>query len=179
VVDVGKLVSQVADGRRKAFEILLTIYESRFLAVARAITGDAAAAEDAVQEAFIRILRFAADADAHRNPDPWLFRICVNCARDERDRSRRSRPAEDSFDWLDGAVDLSTPLSLSIAAEDRSRLVEALAALKPELRVVLLLRFTADLKYDQIAGVLGIPAGTVKSRLHAALGMLRRTVGVL
>ena len=176
MLDPGRLLARVADGDKRAFEILFTVYQARFLAVAESITGDAAGAEDAVQETFVRILRFAADADSRRDPSAWLFRICVNCAKDDRAR-RSSRLARESLrEGADWARDLATPLSEIIKQEKREIIAREIQALPPDLRTILTLRFTADLKYEQIAGILDVPLGTVQSRLHSAVGKLREAL---
>ncbi len=175
MLDVGALLCRVADGDRLAFEILLTTFQARFLAVAEAITRNSASAEDAVQETFIRILRFAADADSRRDTRAWLFKICVNCARDVRARSLSRQSA--SLNEATCVADRATPLAYLLARERQAALSDAIAELPSHLRTALVLRFTADLSYAEIARVLVVPVGTVKSRLHTALARLRRTVG--
>lgn len=176
MLDPGRLLARVADGDKRAFEILFAVYQARFLAVAESITGDLAGAEDAVQEAFVRILRFAADADSRRDPSAWLFRICVNCAKDDLARRRTRLAREAPREGSDRTQDLATPLSEVIRQEERGIVTEEIRSLPPDLRAVLMLRFTADLKYDQIADVLGVPLGTVQSRLHSAVEKLREAV---
>ena len=174
MVDIGLLLSRIANGDRLAFEILLTTVQARFLSVAEAIIGDRTGAEDAVQETFIRVLRFAADADAGRDPKAWLFRICVNCARDVRAGTSRHRAAPlPESGWADEGT---TPLGDLLARERREAVARGLNDLREDLREVLLLRFTADLSYAQIARVQEVPIGTVKSRMHTALRQLGRIV---
>ena len=176
MLDVGGLLTRIADGDKLAFEILLTTFQSRLLTVAEAVIGEAVAAEDAVQETFVRVLRFAADADSCRDPRAWLFRICVNCARDMRARSLRRRGVP-----LEAAsihTDTITPIGQLIAQEKYREVTHAIEELSERKRTVLMLRFTADLSYAQIASVLDVPIGTVKSRLHKALARLRRTAEI-
>jgi len=174
--DAGKLLARVANGDKRAFEILFTIFQARFLAVAESVTGDASMAEDAVQEAFVRVLRFASSSDGRKDPNAWLFKICVNCARDELARRRRRTTHEYAPEALDWAQDLATPLAKMLEQEKREIVTAAIRSLAPDLRAVLTLRFTADLTYEQIAGVLDVPLGTVQSRLHAAMGKLKDAV---
>jgi len=179
VLDDGRLLERIANGEHRAFEVLVTVYQARFLAVAEGVTGDRASAEDAVQEAFLRILRFASDVDGRRDPKPWLFRICVNCARDEA--IRRSRCSRREANIVGGDAfyaELATPLALMVKSEEKALLADMVSRLEPDFRTMLMLRFTADLKYEQIARALGIPVGTVKSRLHAAVEKLRAVAEV-
>ena len=172
----GKLLARVAEGDKKAFEILFTIFQTRFVAVARSITGELSSAEDAVQEAFVRVLRFASDADGREDPDAWLFRICVNCARDEAERARKGRGRVWSGGTAAWTAESSTPLLSTIAEEEHEILSQEIQGLRRDLRTALTLRFTADLAYEQMAKVLAIPLGTVQSRLHAAVKKLRERV---
>ncbi|MFH0963209.1 MAG: sigma-70 family RNA polymerase sigma factor [Planctomycetota bacterium] len=176
MVEVGKLLERVAEGDKRAFEILFSIHQARFLAVAEAITGNRSSAEDAVQEAFVRVLRFAADADGRKDPSAWLFRICVNCAKDEVARRRGRRGWEELRGDLTRTESFGAPEAAAMAEEERELVTEEIRRLRPDLRTVLTLRFTADLSYEQIAGVLGVPLGTVQSRLHSAVGELREAV---
>lgn len=128
------------------------------------ILGDRLAAEDAVQEAAMlawdrrHALR---DADA---ADSWFTRILVNVCRDELRRRARRPQVVALGPALDGGP------GPSIGDVD---LAAALARLTPDERALLALRFGRELTVPAIAGLLGIPEGTVKSRLHATLGYLR------
>lgn len=139
--------------------------------VATWILGDPAAAEDAVQEASARAW---AARGTLRDPDTlpaWFGRIVVNAARDElRRRARRPAIAE-----LALAAPLPDP-ALRDDADERDEVAHALARLSPDARVVLALRYGADLTVPAIAARLGIPEGTAKTRLRDALEAARRAI---
>jgi RNA polymerase sigma-70 factor, ECF subfamily len=140
--------------------------------LATVILGDAMEAEDAVHDAAIAAWRgWSSLRDADRF-EAWFGRIVVNTCRD-RLRSRRRRPVVELLPALEG--ELRRPdrpdATESIAARDA--IGRALSVLEPDELIVVVLRFYRDLQVDAIAARMGIPVGTVKSRLHHATQRLR------
>jgi RNA polymerase sigma factor (sigma-70 family) len=132
--------------------------------------GAGADADDVVQESFVKaygaLARFRDEA-AFR---PWLLRIVANETRNVvRSRSRRSR-REELAAPLDVVLD---PAEEAVSLERRSQLLAAVRALPSQYRLVVTCRYLLDLDEQETAVVLGWPRGTVKSRLHRALGRLR------
>lgn len=153
-----------------AADAFTTLVESRLddsYRVARLILRNPADAEDAIHDAFLAAwhrrtsLRDAAKLEA------WFGRIVINACRD-RLRHRRRHPA----DRLPAEPMLSTPAPQAGVA-DRLAMEAAFERLIADHRIVLVLRYTRDLTVEQVADLLGIPAGTVKSRVHHALKALR------
>jgi RNA polymerase sigma-70 factor (ECF subfamily) len=135
------------------------------------LLGDAAEAQDAVQDALIKAWR---SWDSLRDPAsfaPWFDRIVVNVC---RDRMRRHRGVR----WVDleaaGDVEAHDAFREMFARDEAAR---AVARLDPDHRVVVVLRFWRDMTLEQVAELLGLPLGTVKSRLHYALRALREELG--
>jgi RNA polymerase sigma-70 factor (ECF subfamily) len=132
--------------------------------------GAGADADDVVQESFVKAYRALGrfrDEAAFR---PWLLRIVANETRNVlRSRSRRSR-REELAAPLDVVLD---PAEEAVSLERRSQLLAAVRALPPQYRLVVTCRYLLDLDEQETAVVLGWPRGTVKSRLHRALGRLR------
>jgi RNA polymerase sigma-70 factor (ECF subfamily) len=157
--------------REEAFTRLAREHLDASYRLARAILDDPSEAEDATHDAFIRAWRAW---DSLRDPsrfEAWFGRILVNTCRNQlRHRARvRVREVVPELSVLgdDGAVN-------GIAsAEARTELDRALARLDGDHRIVVALRFYADLTVDGIAERIGVPAGTVKSRLHHALRRIR------
>lgn len=142
------------------------------------LTGSRDAAEDAFQETFLQFHLSAAKFDTSRKLRPWLFTIAANKARDGlRKRGRQpalvlSRPVGDneSAEFVDLLeIDTPDPSQAVLSGEQREQVDLAVAKLSHPLREVLLLAYFQRLSYAQIADELGIPLGTVKSRLHAAV----------
>ena len=135
--------------------------------LARAILGSSGDAEEAVQDAFVHAWR---DLPRLREPaswPTWFRRITVRAAVD-RGR-RRSRIREIDL----GSVEPPAQFGASAAVADRDDVERTLRALPPDDRALLALRFLADLEVDDVARALGIPAGTVKSRLSRLIARLR------
>jgi RNA polymerase sigma-70 factor (ECF subfamily) len=142
------------------------------------LTGAGPDADDVVQEAFVKayqaLPRFREGAQFR----PWLLRIVVNETHNlRRGRDRRAR-REERFGRLDSrAVGRPDPADEAVASGRQRDLLEAVGALKADLRDVVACRYLLDLSELETAETLGIPAGTVKSRLHRALRSLREVLG--
>jgi len=131
------------------------------------ILGDATEAQDAVQDALIKAWRnwpSLRDHDAFR---PWFERILVNVCRDRLRRHRTLQMVE-----LDDADEVESADAFRSMIEG-DEVAAAVARLAPDQRVVIALRYWRDLTLEQVAETLGLPLGTVKSRLHYALRALR------
>jgi RNA polymerase sigma-70 factor, ECF subfamily len=132
------------------------------------ILGNRADAEEAVQEAYLRAWRFRGSltgGDVRR----WLYRVVVNAC---NSKLRTEIPHRDRREGSDLAGELPDRRDQVAASEDASDVRSALADLPPHLRVVVVLRYYADLSEREIATAIGRPAGTVKSRLHEARRLL-------
>lgn len=154
----------MGSGRTSTVVALEALYREqfhRFLRVAEAITGDADLARDAVQEAFARALRFR---DSYRGEGPleaWVWRIVANTARAAARGAARPVPMSEESD-ADSANGAST-------VEFRA----LLARLPERQRLMLFLRYYADLDYETIARIVGVRLGTVGATLNAARASLR------
>lgn len=131
------------------------------------LLGDATEAEDAVQDALTRSWQAWATLRDQDRFEPWFDRILVNVCRDKL-RKRRGARIEELNDEL--AVYTEDPFRAALAKNEVDKLMHVL---NPDQRVVVSLRFWKDLSLQQIADLLGVPLGTVQSRLHYALRALR------
>jgi len=169
-------------GESAAMEVLVKRHHEKLLRFLIRLVGERAAAEDVFQETFVQVHLSANSYDAERRFEPWLFTIAANKARDLlRKNSRRrtldlSSPVQGASSGGDGTtfVDLLASSTATPAAEtsdaEKDRLVQrAVSELPATLREVILLAYFQRMSYSQIADVLGIPLGTVKSRLHSAV----------
>ena len=170
-VDQRALVERAKGGDHDAFIALIDLSLARLDAAAWLILRDAELARDAVQDAMVRAWR---DLPGLRDPDrfgPWLHRLTVNSCLDQaRQRSRRRIEVE-----LTPVVHPAVADTTALVA-DRDMLDRALTRLDPEQRAVVVLRFFLDLSLPETAAALGIPVGTVKSRLHRSLERMRISV---
>jgi RNA polymerase sigma-70 factor (ECF subfamily) len=141
--------------------------------LAALILGNRAEAEDATHDAFLAAWK---GWGSLRDPDhfeAWFDRILVNACRDRLRRLRRHHV----IDLSDTLLDPPAPGDAATATADRDAIGRGLARLTPDQRTVLVLRFYRDLSIDEIAARVGVPAGTVKSRLHRALRDLAAALG--
>ncbi len=171
-----QLVERARNGDVSAYEELVQRYQEVAFRTAFHITGDAAEAEDAAQEAFVKAYyalgRFRAGA-AFR---PWILRIVANEARNLRKAlARRAGLAVRAAAQASGDTALS-PEAAAEAAERRSMLLDALKQLREDDHLILAYRYFFDLSEAEMAEALGCARGTVKSRLSRALGRMRQTL---
>jgi len=160
--DEGALIQRVVDGDVQGFEVLVLRYERVVYSVAYRMLRDRAAAEDAAQVAFIRAFEKLATFDRQQHRFfSWIYRIVVNeCL------NQRRRPATESLRLVPPVH--GDPGEGLDRERRRVALRQAVEALAPEQRDVIVLRHYGDCSYDEISAALGIPVITVKSRLYAA-----------
>jgi RNA polymerase sigma-70 factor (ECF subfamily) len=162
----------VEDGDEAFVRSLWAEHGEALLGYAGRLVGDRGRAEDIVQEALLRAWRHADELDPSARPlRPWLFTVVSHLATDEH-RQRSVRPQEVG----DRAAEhLAVPDDVDRAVE-RWEVIEALGKLSPEHRAVLVETYYRGRSMADAAQVLGIPAGTVKSRTYYALQALRLTL---
>ncbi len=164
-LESGELVRLLQDGDLEALGVLYDRYHQLVFRTAYAITGDPDAAADLLQDVFLRVYRYIGRVDPTRPLEPWLYRVTTNLSLSWISRRRWMRPIEEVADWLVGDRRGSIQRHIEQAEETR-RLELAIATLPAAQRVVVVLYYINDLSLNEIADVLEIPAGTVKSRLH-------------
>ena len=152
-------------GSASDLEALFRLHWPRAYRAAYLVVHDAAAAEDIAQEAFLAAIRNLDRFDRRRPFGPWLHRIVVNRAIDWA-RARQLRAEAELLDAV--AAPQSAPIDEPLLA--------ALAALPPDHRAVIVLRHLLEYTPGEIAELLGLPRGTVNSRLRRGLDSLRETV---
>jgi RNA polymerase sigma-70 factor (ECF subfamily) len=173
-----QLVQRVQQsGDRRAFGLIARRWREPIRRLCARMTGDAESAEDLAQEALARLLAHAGDYRQKARLGTYLRRIALNLCFDEGRRSRR-RPGSLSEGE---ALEAPGPLPAARAARrERAALVKAALDRLPEhYRAVVVLRHYEDLKFREIAEVLDIPQGTVKSRMAEALSRLARMLAPL
>ena len=172
-----ELIEQARRGDVAAYEELVRRYEQTAFRAAYLVCGDADEARDAAQEGFLRAWQALPRFRAGAEPRPWLMTIVANVARNRRRGSGRRanllvRVAQDRPS--DGAA--PSPEAAVLASERRELLLGAVNRLRDEDRLVISLRWFAELGEAEMAEALGIPRGTVKSRLSRAMTRLRETL---
>lgn len=162
------LVERAMTGDHDAFSELARVAIDRLYVIARLILRDDAKAEDATQEALLsawRRIRGLRDPDRF---DAWLHRILVHACYLEAGRGRRVSRVEVVIDAIDPAEPDPT-----LDTADRDEIERGFRRLDTDQRAVLVLHYYLGLRLDEVAEVLGIPPGTVRSRLHRATATMR------
>ncbi len=180
-MDDRELVERAKLKDSAAFEELVRKYQQRVYNLALRMTGNEEDAFDLSQEAFIKAWRGLETFQFDAQFSTWLYRLtsnaCLDFLRSQKRHKTVSLTYEDDegeetqIDVIDPAPD---PEQAALASEDRELLRCALDALDDESREIITLRVIDDLRYDQIAEVLGIKEGTVKSRLSRAREKLKK-----
>ena len=170
-----ELVAAAAAGSRDAFDELVRRHQAAMLTLARVLTGGRADADDLAQEVFVRAWRSLRGFRGESSFRTWLHRVAINVVRTSQAKQGRLRrlfaaPAErdeGAFDPPAVAEGVDTVLAR------REIIDRALSALPDELRVPVTLRDLQGLEYKEIAALLGVPIGTVESRIFRARQRLR------
>ena len=173
-------------GDEESFDQLFERYRSRLFTFIRRYVRDHQAAEDIFQKTFVRVFTRAGSFRRRAKVSTWIYTIAANLCRDELKRRKRRRtvsldeplPGQDpGHAWVAALKtadnESDSPRAAAEKAEHRAALWRAVDALPHELRVTLELQTVHGLKYREIAEILGIPLGTVQSRLHNAIKLLR------
>lgn len=170
------LVARLRSGDADAGLRLCELYREAMLRFCSGYLGNAADAEDAVQEVFCKVLTAAQVGPSFR---PWLYKVARNhCLNIRRGRARR-REAARAPSGLDAAASLTGNLTKLVHGEQRSRLAHLVAALPEAQREALRLRYVEDLSRGEIAEVLDEPESVVKSRLFEGLQKLRQHTSIM
>lgn len=174
---VEELVRAAAKGNTLAFEELVRLHEKKVYALALRMCGSSEDAADAAQEAFLSAWRGLPSFRGEAGFATWLYRLTANAAIDHLRRTRRQRgdlSLEDGPLGLDAADSGPGPQEAAEGAELRRAVAAGLARLSDDHRQVLVLRELQELSYEEIARMLDIDLGTVKSRISRARSALRR-----
>ena len=166
-------IQRCRDRDKAAFEALYQAYALKALRTAFLMTHQSNMAEDAVQETFVQVwtsIDKLRDVHAFR---AWFFRILINRVKylGKRDKGNHTLPLETAVDHRDDHT--PRPEDQAERDEELRRVQTAIARLPEPQRVPVILRYFSELSEEEIAATLGIPAGTVKSRLHTARARLQ------
>ncbi len=183
-VDDRKLAAQAAKGRDAAFRELLCRYERPVFSLIFRMVRDRALAEDLAQETFIRAFRAISSYNPRYKFSSWIFKIANNHTIDHLRKRRLDTVSIDgSPHAVTGEEEAQTRLVVESTGEAPDRYVEqrelgsqieqAIGELRPEYRTVVLLRHIEGHSYEEIADIMDLPLGTVKTYLHRARAELK------
>jgi RNA polymerase sigma-70 factor (ECF subfamily) len=170
------LVRKVSKGDGDAFHELVDRHSRALHAAAQALTGNSADAEDVVQETFAGAYRAAASFERRSSVKTWLRRILLRqVARFYRDRPMKMQGL-DAPEAADAPIARGRP-SAESGVDTRLDVMSVLQQLSPEHREIIVLRELEQMSYEEMADALGVPRGTVESRLHRARAELKERLG--
>lgn len=171
------LIRQLQGGDVEALGELFKTHKDMVYRTALAITHDERAAEDILQECFVRLYTYRHSVDSARPLKPWLYRVTVNLSYDWSAQKVRGQPLDEVLEWLSGLPGMfPSPDRKAEEVEMAQMVQDVVAELPAPHRAVVVLFYLEDLAVDEIASVLELPVGTVKSRLHYARERLRATL---
>lgn len=148
-------------------------HKDRIYSIALRYSGDATAAQDIAQDIFLKLFASIGNFRGESSFETWLFRLVVNCCFDYRRKTKRLAPL------VEGVLDLirapgRSALDEVMRQEMTGQVKSAVESLPPQQRMVVVLRYTEGLSYDEIAEVMGCSAGTIASRLNRVHKVLER-----
>lgn len=168
-----QLLAAFARGSDAALGELAERYEGALLSLARGVVGRDDLASDAVQDAWLRVIRAAKHFDGRSSFKTWVYRIVINRCLDVR--ANAARTSASSGHGTTESLATGGP-EFAAASERLDQLRDAMGSLDPGQRVIIMLCYQDRVGHDAAAQILGIPVGTLKSRLHGALEALRAAI---
>ncbi len=175
------LLEQARDGQEQAFTQLVEAHSEKIIALAWRMVGHRDVAEDIAQEAFLRLFKSLSSFRGESSVGTWLYRTVSRLAIDHLRREQLRRKLfffrnndSDQLDPVDLAVSPSaSPQELLLAQETQGRMQQLLNRLPPRQKAVFVLRHMEGVPLKEIAALLGLQEGTVKSHLHRAVTLFR------
>ena len=181
-VDEARLIEEVRSGNSEAFDYFVRRYHRKIARVAYRLLKDAGEADCAAQESFLRAYQSLRDFREGSTFETWVTRICINWCKDRLKRRRLvlyfHQAPRDSADEDTGPHDVTpaadpSPERRALSREIRERLREAMKALSPRQHTIFLLKHFEELSIPEIAEVMGLDVGTIKSHLFRAAQKIR------
>ncbi len=160
----GRLIQRAGRGDHNALATLAARYEAMLLGLAQGLMrGREDLARDVVQDVWIRVLKSGSAFSGQSSAKTWLYRVTINRCHDVRAKMDRQTPAES----------VRPPAERPFDGEQSTAVTRAVETLKPDQRMLVILCYHSGMSHSQAADILGVPIGTVKSRLNTALNDLR------
>jgi RNA polymerase sigma-70 factor (ECF subfamily) len=170
----GQLINELQSGDLDALGVLYERHKTNVYRIALAITHDPSAAEDILQDCFLRLHKYAHSIDSSLPLQPWLYRVTTNLAYNwARCRKHQQIPLDGVLEWLVSPT-RSSPEWRAEMSDIQNHMMDAILSLNTNQRSVIVLYYLNSLDLKEIASILGCPVGTVKSRLHYGRENLRQ-----
>jgi RNA polymerase sigma-70 factor (ECF subfamily) len=168
-VDLNALVRECLEGRQGAWETLMNAYAKKVFNLAYQFSGSRQEAEDMTQEIFFKLYNSLAKFDFQKNFTAWLLTLAKNHLIDEYRKTKWEKTQRDDFDErVLAQASMTGPEETLVQKETRSLIWEGLNRLSSEMRMAVILRDLQGRSYEEMAEILNLPLGTVKSRVNRA-----------
>jgi RNA polymerase sigma-70 factor (ECF subfamily) len=168
-VDLNAIIRECLEGRQGAWETLMNSYAKRVFNMAYQFCGSRQEAEDLTQEIFLKLYNSLAKFDFKRNFTAWLLTLTKNHLIDEYRRTKWEKTQRDEFDErVLSQASLAGPEETLVQKETRTLIWGGLNRLSSDMRMAVILRDLQGRSYEEMAEILGLPLGTVKSRVNRA-----------
>jgi RNA polymerase sigma-70 factor (ECF subfamily) len=175
-----QLIAACQRGDKAAFGLLFEAYKDKVYSIAiHFFHGDETAAKDITQQVFLKLFTKVQQFRHRADFGTWLYRLVVNACMDEQRHRGRFVAFDDITDLWSNWTQRETPDEPLVRQEVVDLVQDAVAKLKPKLRMAILLKYFEDLSYEEMARVLGCSTGTVASRLNRAHKVLARKLAHL
>ena len=178
MIDETKLIDQILQGDTDAFAQLVEAYQDKVYALCLRMTNDREEAEDLAQEAFVKVWRGLKFYKHEAAFSTWLYRltsnVCIDFLRQKKRRSALSLTSQEEEEQIDIPDPSPQPEELIVQKQRKEAVAAAMAQLEDEFRLVLTLRVVQERSYEEIADIMDLKVGTVKSRLARAREKLRK-----
>lgn len=169
------LVVQLKEGNKEAFDELYEKYKNMAIHTAYLITGDPELSEDITQETFVKVWLHIRELKNESGFKPWMMQILVRTAYLIGKRQKREIPDDEMIKRMGDRADISS-LDKVIQLEEAEMIAVAVRALPMKLKTVVILYYYDSFSVKEIAEMLGLMEGTVKSRLYTARKRMQRMV---
>lgn len=174
-----EILESCRSGNAEAFRLLFESHKDRVYSIALSFfNGDTAVAEDVTQQVFMKLMTQISQFEGRSQFSTWLYRLVTNACLDHRRGLRRFLSFGDTTE-LEVPDSRCSAESHFIAGQIEGEIRQAIAGLKPKLRIAVLLKYFDDLSYDEMASALGCSRGTVASRLSRGHRILARKLSHL
>ena len=180
--ELEQTIRECQRGNALAWEALIRRYQAKVYGVAYYFLGNSADAQEATQDVFIKLYQnlgnYAGGEDSFM---PWLMSIARHCCIDRIRKTRTQSNYESDYqqDHTDGSIEHSTPESILVQQQNRNLIYQALEGFEQVDREIILLKEIQGLKVENVAEILQMPIGTVKSRSNRARIKLAKLLGAL
>jgi RNA polymerase sigma-70 factor, ECF subfamily len=168
-----ELIEGCQRGDPEAFRALFDRHKDTVYSIALRYSGDTAIAQDIAQDTFLKLFSAVGSFRGDSNFESWLYRMVVNSCFDQKRKSRRLIPLLDEVLSVLRTPDVNA-LDEVLRSEMSTHVRSVVEGLVPDQRIVVILRYTEGLSYDEIGAIMGCPSGTIASRLNRAHKVLER-----